>query len=443
MKRNLLLLCLFLSCHLFLSAQSVHVLKRGETLESVAQKYGITADEIKNANPQLVRVYAGMKLNIPKPTSQQVEQTAIPDNSTIINNSANFIPNGQPLAQLSDNANEEMTDAPNFDTSQTKKESKKISKKKNKKELTEAELLAKAEKKQRRKERWGKIANFLGKAGTVLATAGVAALTYGTTETSQTGVLGTLEKVNNALDNAGRSLATGGVQGFMEGIQRATGGVYNQSAMPDGYTSGGYMSEGVSGDMIPIDDVINQLTSEYNQMKSQVDAYDNDNQRRASRAKTVYTNIGGKPVKRSIVEPSKRNKNMSSDNMVVDQVSKNATLSTMALWKKKIDHFQRLKSQGVKYVSDEERRGVSKAYSDASDKARERHKQTVNERHKSNYKKYYSNYEDKLQRMYYGTGDYSIQDVRDTQRLMKDVRGKNSDISTSKWESWDGIRGSM
>lgn len=58
-----------------------HVVERGETLESIASKYGISVDEIKRANPNANgMVYAGMKLNIPankkQPAADSSDQRA-------------------------------------------------------------------------------------------------------------------------------------------------------------------------------------------------------------------------------------------------------------------------------------------------------------------------------------------------------------------------------
>ena len=61
----------FVFCVLSLTisfAQTVqtHTVKRGETIESIAQKYGVTVNDIKEANPDVGRFFfVGMKLNIP------------------------------------------------------------------------------------------------------------------------------------------------------------------------------------------------------------------------------------------------------------------------------------------------------------------------------------------------------------------------------------------
>ena len=44
-----------------------HTVTRGETIESIAQKYGVTVEAIKQANPNMGSMfYVGMKLNIPE-----------------------------------------------------------------------------------------------------------------------------------------------------------------------------------------------------------------------------------------------------------------------------------------------------------------------------------------------------------------------------------------
>ena len=45
-----------------------HTVTRGETLESIAQKYGVTTEAIQQANPNMGSMFfVGMKLNIPEP----------------------------------------------------------------------------------------------------------------------------------------------------------------------------------------------------------------------------------------------------------------------------------------------------------------------------------------------------------------------------------------
>lgn len=49
-----------------------HVVNRGETLQSIAQKYGVTTERIIQANPQAAQfIYVGMELNIPEGNAPQ------------------------------------------------------------------------------------------------------------------------------------------------------------------------------------------------------------------------------------------------------------------------------------------------------------------------------------------------------------------------------------
>ena len=66
MKRILLMLMLCISVPCF-SQTIEHVVDVGETFESIAQKYGLTEQQLKEANPKYRGVfYVGMKLNIPQ-----------------------------------------------------------------------------------------------------------------------------------------------------------------------------------------------------------------------------------------------------------------------------------------------------------------------------------------------------------------------------------------
>ena len=51
------------------TSEKVHKIKNGETIESIAEKYGVTIDDIKNADPNAGGYfYIGMSINIPEKT---------------------------------------------------------------------------------------------------------------------------------------------------------------------------------------------------------------------------------------------------------------------------------------------------------------------------------------------------------------------------------------
>lgn len=66
MKRLLTSILMLLSVMLMQAQQVVHTVQRGETLESIAEKYHVTVDDIKKNNPDAAEMaYVGMKLVIP------------------------------------------------------------------------------------------------------------------------------------------------------------------------------------------------------------------------------------------------------------------------------------------------------------------------------------------------------------------------------------------
>lgn len=56
-----------------------HMIKRGEDFASIAQKYGITEQQLRDANPKYKAAYAGLKLRVPQ--QQAVAQTPLPQTS--------------------------------------------------------------------------------------------------------------------------------------------------------------------------------------------------------------------------------------------------------------------------------------------------------------------------------------------------------------------------
>jgi len=71
--RKIILLSLFAFLSIAINAQTgkTHTVKRGETFAIVAKRYGLTEQEIKNANPDEDVCYVGLKLNVPKPGEAQ------------------------------------------------------------------------------------------------------------------------------------------------------------------------------------------------------------------------------------------------------------------------------------------------------------------------------------------------------------------------------------
>lgn len=80
MKRTILSL-LFGTASMFTMAQNQtvsHVVQRGETLESIAEYYNVSVEDIDKANPNMDGVvYVGLKLNLPIKTTQTSTPTIV------------------------------------------------------------------------------------------------------------------------------------------------------------------------------------------------------------------------------------------------------------------------------------------------------------------------------------------------------------------------------
>lgn len=81
----LLAACFILSAE----AQTKHILERGETLESIAKKYGVTTQQIIELNPEVATfTYIGMELTIPEtnvctPSTSTATATSTGQNATV------------------------------------------------------------------------------------------------------------------------------------------------------------------------------------------------------------------------------------------------------------------------------------------------------------------------------------------------------------------------
>jgi len=76
MKRIVLCIFAIMSISMAMAQQVSHTVQRGETLESIAHKYNITVEKLKQANPDASEMfYVGMKLNVPQ--VQEIQGNAI------------------------------------------------------------------------------------------------------------------------------------------------------------------------------------------------------------------------------------------------------------------------------------------------------------------------------------------------------------------------------
>ena len=101
MKRTILSL-LFSTASMFAMAQNQtvsHVVQRGETLESIAEYYNVSVEDIDKANPNMDGVvYVGLKLNIP--TSSAQPKTSARDVSTETSQTQVLTPERSPIRNV-------------------------------------------------------------------------------------------------------------------------------------------------------------------------------------------------------------------------------------------------------------------------------------------------------------------------------------------------------
>ena len=67
--KNLLILLVMVLCQTVHAQQREHTVERGETLASIAKKYGLSEAQLKAANPNMTMCFAGVRLVIPDPNA--------------------------------------------------------------------------------------------------------------------------------------------------------------------------------------------------------------------------------------------------------------------------------------------------------------------------------------------------------------------------------------
>lgn len=91
---TIIAMCIMVTATAF--AQTTHKIEKGETIESIAQKYGVTVDDIQKANPNAGGYFfAGMSIKIPaKPMkTETMEEVAEPVVTNVSNSATTFEPN--------------------------------------------------------------------------------------------------------------------------------------------------------------------------------------------------------------------------------------------------------------------------------------------------------------------------------------------------------------
>ena len=97
MKRILLGFMAMMMVSVAMAQQTSHTVQRGETLESIAQKYNVSVSALKNLNPDVAEMfYVGMKLNIPQRSTSNIDQqqqaTSNTSTKTTTRNSSAYTP---------------------------------------------------------------------------------------------------------------------------------------------------------------------------------------------------------------------------------------------------------------------------------------------------------------------------------------------------------------
>lgn len=103
MIKKIILSVLFSTVSMFTMAQSqtvTHVVQRGETIESIAEYYNVSVEDIDKANPNMDGVvYVGLKLNIP--TSSVQPKTSTRDVSKETSQTQELTPERSPIRNVS------------------------------------------------------------------------------------------------------------------------------------------------------------------------------------------------------------------------------------------------------------------------------------------------------------------------------------------------------
>lgn len=453
-KRFLATLILAASLLVCYAQKQQHTVRRGETYASIAQKYGITESQLKQANKSKT-IYVGQTITIPAAKKQAT--TTKPDAKPTEKK-----PTETKLAKA-DKQKEtkvtekkpEKTDKPKTEK-KTKKATNLVDKIKAKKEANRPQLSSSEELRQGisfiNDKKWNKARSSFNR---VMDNPKSTKTERATAQNYLDQIAVHKEEVKEKRKKVWTAIGVGAAAVVAVGaaVLAVAGTDGDASSLTDGISGSddSYDNDDIaSGDMVSVDAAINKLKREKSQMEREISDYDRRKQHANNLSRKTTKRIGSKMV--TVTEgPKTQKKNIKKtprggvNNIVVNSdLERQSTMKVIKQWDRLIATFERIRNNGEQYITRERYDRIYKNESDYQKQKANRNRNPSRQRsiNRSNDSNQY--WKSKLNALENGTYPYdkpmsSEEYEKEKQDILNHINGNNDNISRKRKEIEDSF----
>ncbi len=452
-KRFLATIILAASLLVGYAQKQQHTVRRGETYASIAQKYGITESQLKQANKSKT-IYVGQTITIPA-AKKQATTTKPAAKATEKNPTETKLAKAdKPKETKVTEKKPEKADKPKTEK-KTKKATNLVDKIKAKKEANRPQLSSSDELRQGisfiNDKKWNKARSSFNR---VMDNPKSTKTERATAQNYLDQIAVHKEEVKEKRKKVWTAVGVGAATVVAVGVAALAviGADGDASSLTDDISGSddSYDDDDIaSGDMVSVDAAINKLKREKSQMERQLSD--------KVRSREHYNNMSIKKTKRingkliTVHEESAAQKKMKQirqkrggSNSVIDNVDEGSIKKTIKQWDRLIAKFERIRNNGEKYITRERYNRIYNNEEDYQKSKANRNRNQSRQRsiNRSNDSNHY--WKSKLNALENGTYPYdkpmsSEEYEKEKQDILNHINGNNDNISRKKKEIEDSF----
>lgn len=445
-KRFLATIILAASLLVGYAQKQQHTVRRGETYASIAQKYGISENQLKQANKSKT-IYVGQTITIPAAKKQTTTKPAAKTTNPKLAKA------DKPKETKTSEKKLEKEEKPKTEK-KTKKSTNLVDKIKAKKEANRPQLSSSEELRQGisfiNDKKWNKARSSFNR---VMDNPKSTKTERATAQNYLDQIAVHKEEVKEKRKKVWSAVGIGAAAVAAVGAAviavAATDG--DASSLADGISGDddSYDDDDIaSGDMVSVDAAINKLKREKSQMEREIYDYDRRKQHANNLSRKTTKRIGSKMV--TVTEgPKTQKKNVKRttlggvNNIVVNSdLDRQSTMKVIKQWDRLIAKFERIRNNGEKYITRERYNRIYNNEDDYQKQKANRNRNPSRQRsiNRSNDSNQY--WKSKLNALENGTYPYdkpmsSEEYEKERQNILNHINGNNDNISRKRKEIED------
>lgn len=449
-KRFLATIILAASLLVGYAQKQQHTVRRGETYASIAQKYGISESQLKQANKSK-NIYVGQTISIPAAKKQNTTTK-----TTAKTTDPKLVKADKPKETKASEKKPEKEEKPKTEK-KTKKSTNLVDKIKAKKEANRPQLSSSEELRQGisfiNDKKWNKARSSFNR---VMDNPKSTKTERATAQNYLDQIAVHKEEVKEKRKKVWSAVGIGAAAVAAVGAAviavAATDG--DASSLTDGISGDddNYDDDDIaSGDMVSVDAAINKLKREKSQMEREISDYDRRKQHANNLSRKTTKRIGGKMV--TVTEgPKTQKKNVKKttlggvNNIVVNSdLDRQSTMKVIKQWDRLIAKFERIRNNGEKYITRERYNRIYNNEDDYQKQKANRNRNPSRQRsiNRSNDSNQY--WKSKLNALENGTYPYdkpmsSEEYEKEKQNILNHINGNNDNISRKRKEIEDSYK---